>query len=165
MYLQIIAGLILVPFGTFGYLLINKFVSGEWLTFLIYQREYWGQNFGFFTENVKDGFVYIFAMDETMSINVWIPQTFLFFIYLGILMYTAKNLRVSYVLFSFAYILMSFSPTWLLSGSPYITGMFTLFIMLAIFVYKHKHLEVYLDFALTMMLCFYCIQFSLSRVY
>lgn len=165
MYLQIIACLILVPFGTFGYLLINKFVSGEWLTFLIYQREHWGQKFGFFAENVKNGFIYIFAMDKTMSINVWIPQTFLFFMSLGILMYTAKNLRVSYVLFSFAYILMSFSPTWLLSGSRYITGMFTLFIMLAIFVYKHKYLEVYLDFALTMMLCFYCIQFSLSRVY
>jgi Gpi18-like mannosyltransferase len=164
-YLQIIISLLLVPCGTFGYLLINKFVSGEWLTFLIYQKEHWGQNFGFFAENIKNSFILTFTMNEIMAVNVWIPQIILFFISFGILIYTAKNIRISYALFSFAYILMSFSPTWLLSGSRYITGMFTLFIMLSILVYKHKYLEIYLDFILTMLLCFYCIQFSLSRVY
>jgi len=164
-YFQIIIGLLLIPLGAFGYLLINKFISGEWLTFLIYQREHWGQNFGFFAENIKNGFTYIFTMKANMAVNVWIPQIFLFFISFGLLIYTARNMRVSYALFSFAYILMSFSPTWLLSGSRYIMGMFTLFIMLAIFIYKHKYLERYVDFISTMLLCFYCIQFSLSRVF
>ncbi len=164
-YLQMMISLLLVPLGTFGYLLLNKFVSGEWLTFLTYQKEHWVQSFGFFAENIKNGFINIFALDKIMAINVWIPQTFLFFISFGMLIYTFKNMRISYALFSFAYILISFSPTWLLSGSRYITGMFTLYIMFAIFVFKHKHLEKYLDFISTILLGFYCIQFSLSRVF
>jgi Gpi18-like mannosyltransferase len=164
-YLQMMISLLLVPFGTFGYLLLNKFVSGEWLTFLTYQKEHWIQNFGFFAENLKNGFINIFALGKIMAINVWIPQTFLFFLSFSILIHTFRNMRISYALFSFAYILISFSPTWLLSGSRYITGMFTLYIMLAIFVSKYKHLEKYLDFITTMLLCFYCIQFSLSRVF
>ncbi|MBD2177463.1 glycosyltransferase family 39 protein [Pseudanabaena sp. FACHB-1998] len=165
MSLRTIVSLLLIPCGTFTYLLINKLVSGNWLMFLTYQKEHWGQNLGFFTENLKNSFISIFTMNKVMAVNVWIPHIFLFFMGFGLLIYTVNKIRLSYTAFSFFYIIISYSPTWALSAPRYITGMFTLFIMLALLVNEYKYLEKYLDFILAILLCFYSIQFSLSRVF
>lgn len=46
--------LLLIPLGLGVYLIVNKSVTGNWFTFLIYQKEYWHQEFGFFAENLKN---------------------------------------------------------------------------------------------------------------
>jgi len=163
--IKIIISITLVPCGTFLYLLINKVVTGEWFKFLVYQRENWNQNLGFFPENLKNNFMNIFGMDAKLAVGVWVPQILLFFICFSLLIYMTNKIRVSYIAFSFFYIIVTYSPTWLLSGPRYISGMFTLFIMLAFLARKINMREKYIDLIMILLLCFYSIQFCLSNVF
>ncbi|MFZ5975464.1 MAG: hypothetical protein ACOYU3_08660, partial [Bacillota bacterium] len=125
------AWILVVPVGTFAYLLINKAITGDWLTFMVYQREHWSQQFGLFFLNVGTIFDQIPIRDFEMNAFLWIPQLVCIVLTLVLMLRTCKSQRISYVFFALAYFLVAIAPTWLLSAPRYIMAMAPLYFMLA----------------------------------
>ena len=121
---------LLVPAGTFAYLLVNKAVTGDWFRFLVYQREHWYQQFGLFFLNA--GTIYDqFALGDMEAIAfLWIPELVCIVLSLALMVRTFKTQRASYAFFSLAYFLVAIAPTWLLSAPRYIMAMVPLHFML-----------------------------------
>jgi Gpi18-like mannosyltransferase len=155
----------LVPFGFFIYLAINKYVTGEWFKFLEYQKEHWHQSFGFFGNNLDNHFINISKMEWRLAVGIWIPQIILFFLAFILLIYNINKMKLSYIIYSFTYIIISYSPTWLLSGPRYLAGLFTLYVMFANFEYRFKYINIFVNLIFLILLCFYSIQFYLWNVY
>lgn len=153
--------LLIIPYGTLVYLFINKIVTGNWFEFLKIQKEHWSNSFGFFAENLKNHVLNMLAYDPSFRISLWIPQVVTFFFVIGLTIYGVKKLRTSYAAYMLAYILVSFSPTWLLSGPRYIAGLFPIYILLAIAA-KNKVVDSILTIVFTMLLSFYAIAFALG---
>lgn len=122
---------LLVPVGTFAYLLINKLVTGDWFTFMVYQREHWYQEFGLFFLNVGTIFSQISPAEPDMNAFLWIPELVCIVLTLVVMVRTCKTQRISYVYFALAYFLAAIAPTWLLSAPRYIMAMVPLYFMLA----------------------------------
>ena len=155
---------LLVPCGTALYLLANKLTYGDWFKFLSFQDENWHQRFGFFAKNIKD-FVYNIASREIrLSLGVFAPNLIIFFLCMVLLILTVRKLRLSYLAYTLAYVLVSFSPTWLLSGPRYISGMFTLYIMLALTIRKDSSKKL-TEGILCILLVFFAVLFTLNGVY
>lgn len=160
-----ILSLALVPLGYFLYLALNKCVTGNWFKFLQYQKENWHQSFGFFAGNVEKHYLNIFYMEWKTSVGIWIPQLILFFLVAALLIYNINRMRLSYSAYTLSYIIISYSATWLLSGPRYLSGMFTLYIMLSNVRCRFKSINVIIDVLFIFLLCFYSIQFYLWNVY
>ncbi|MDF2652598.1 MAG: putative integral rane protein [Paenibacillus sp.] len=162
-----IFGVILPVVGTCLYLLINKLVSGDWFRFLFHQKDHWGQTFGFFAENLAEhmnrALTYHNALFNT---GVYLPQIILFFVSFGLLIYMTNKMRLSYILFSFSYLIISYSASALLSGGRYVSGMFTLYMFLAYIYNKlNPNYRVYMDWLLLFFLLFFTVVFGLNYVF
>jgi Gpi18-like mannosyltransferase len=128
----------LLALAGFGiYLCINKWVSGEWFAFIKYQNENWHNTFGFFADNVQIGFQRIFGPGISWVLGTWLPEFCIFFVAAAFLAVSARRIAPSYIVYSVAYLVISYSPTLLLSGSRYVAAMFPLFICMALFVRGH----------------------------
>jgi len=127
--------LVVVGFGI--YLCINKWLSGDWFAFVTYQTENWHNNFGFFADNMQVGFGRIFGPGVRWVLGTWLPEFCIFFVAAGFLAASARTLAPSYIVYSVAYLVVSYSPTLLLSGSRYVAAMFPLFMAMALFVRGH----------------------------
>jgi len=127
--------LVLVGFGI--YLCINKWLSGDWFAFVKYQTENWHNNFGFFADNMEIGFRRIFGPGVRWVLGTWLPEFCVFFVAATFLAASARKLAPSYIVYAVAYLVISYSPTLLLSGSRYVAALFPLFIAMALFVRGH----------------------------
>ena len=156
--------LALVPLGLAVYLGINKYVTGDWFTFLRYQREHWHNNFGFFIENLQNIFVRIFEPDVKIAVGTWLPE-FVFFIVAVLFIASAvRKVAPSYIIYSIAYLIISYSPTWLLSGPRYLAALFPLFIFMALYTRDHPFRQQVLDMSLMLLLGLYTVLFTQSLV-
>ena len=155
---------LLVPCGTVLYLLVNKLTYGDWFRFLSFQKENWSQRFGFFAHNIRDFVFNIVNREIRLALGVFAPNLIIFFLCMVLLILTIPKLRLSYIAYTFAYVLISFSPTWLLSGPRYISGMFTLYIMLAVTV-KSSLSKKLLENILCVFLMFFAVLFTMNGVY
>jgi Gpi18-like mannosyltransferase len=153
--------------GIFLYLCINKWVSGDWFRFLSYQREHWQQRIGFFADNLYDT-VYrtIYWHSPPYALGIWIPEAVLFFASFALLIYMTNKTRLSGLAFSFAYLLISFSPTGLLSGARYAGGLFTLYLYMGRASLNLPRVgRMFLQGSLLFLLLFYSVLFSLGFVF
>lgn len=157
--------LCLVPCGILIYLIVNKVVTGDWFTFLDIQKNNWGQSFGFFATNVKNAFMQILQRDVSFAVGISIPTLAIFFLSSIALLMGIKHLSTSYILYGLVLLLISFSPTWLLSGPRYVFAVFPLFIITALWVDKKPHLEQAVDYILISFLTLYCIMFLRGIVF
>jgi Gpi18-like mannosyltransferase len=106
-----ISVMLLVPYGTFLYLLVNKVCYGDWFKFLQYQNENWSNKLGFFAENIRNYFMELTYRDIKLCLGVFIPNIVIFFLCAILIIYNSKKLRLSYLLYAITYLLVSFSPT------------------------------------------------------
>jgi dolichol kinase len=112
--------LLLIPLGSACYLFINYWITGNPLQFLIHQKEHWHQSFGLFFENLRMHAEYGLVFDQN-SFVIWWPQIIGFFLAMGLTIYMGlKKMHATYAVYALCYIIISFSPTWLLSGSRYL---------------------------------------------
>lgn len=164
---QSLGALVLPPLGIGIYLLINKVVSGNWLQFLVYQREHWKQKFGFFADLLASHAGRLFRSDTVhYAFSIWLPGIVLFLLTLILLIVFARKLRLSYAAFALLYIVISFSPTGLLSGPRYASGLFVLYLLIALAARKiPQDSRWVLDFVFSFLLCFYAILFILKLVF
>ncbi len=154
----------LIPTGILIYLLLNKWVSGDWFRFLVYQQENWYQGFGYFAHNLAGIFNRIQSDNHNLAMGTWWPTLIGFFAAVALIMSSMRRVPCSYIIYSLCYLVISYSPTWLLSGPRYLMGMFPLFIFIALGAKKHKVLECLLDISLGMLLALFIILFFRSGV-
>lgn len=110
------------------YLLINNYIFGNPFQFMIFQKEHWGQQFGFFANTLQMSIEQTNRFPAGMAYFQWIPQVIAFFIGIAAAGYLAFKRHISLAAWLFAYTFVSFSATWLLSGNRYMTAAFPVFI-------------------------------------
>ena len=153
----------LMPMGFIGYLIINKVVSGSFFGYLVHQKEYWNQQFGFFARNIANMFNQIMhGGNFAESAICWIPQIIVFFLSLVLLAFSYKKMRNSYFIYTFFYLFVSFSPTALISIPRYVMTAFPLYFRVGN-LYKYKYLDLLISFVCIFLLCFFALLFTRER--
>lgn len=120
--------------GTFGYLLINKLVWGDWFKFMEFQRDVWYQQFGSFFDTAAtqtDQLFLTLGTENDAALGLWLPNLLFVFGALLVLVFSARTLRTSYTLYFAAYFALTCSATWLLSAPRYLTVLTALPLALA----------------------------------
>ena len=120
--------------GTFGYLLINKLLWGEWFKFMEFQRENWYQTFGPFFGTVAmqtDQLVASIGGSAESALGLWLPNLLYIFGALAVLIFSARTMKPTYTLYFAAYILVTCGATWLLSAPRYLTVLVSIPLALA----------------------------------
>ena len=126
-YLACLLRMAVVFSGFFLYLAVNRAVTGSAFTYLTYQRENWYQSAGAFWESTANTAHY-FATTRGDGdwLWTWGFQLFAMFYGYALLAFRQGDLPFSLAAFSFVYVAVVFSPTWLLSGARYLYGLFAL---------------------------------------
>lgn len=130
----IAACFLLIPAGLFSYLCVNKVITGDWFTFMDYQKEHWYNTFGFFGENLMHHIERIFSGPWNDIVTVFLPNVAAFLFSLGMLLYGVRKVPGAYLAYGIVYLIVAYSPTWLLSGGRYMMVLFPLWGILALAV-------------------------------
>ena len=154
---------VLIPMGTFVYLLINKILFGNWNEFIVFQKKDFNNSFGNVFENIKWITQSAISPNDEFRLTYWIPCVISFLLVSFLIFYSIGKIRLSYSAYMLVFLLVSFSPTWLLSGSRYILSLAPIYISLSV-ISKRKKLDMVLTFASTMLLGFYTLAFLMGRV-
>ncbi|QLG89693.1 glycosyltransferase family 39 protein [Chitinibacter bivalviorum] len=118
--------------GFAGYLFLNWTIFGNPFQFKIAQQQNWSQSFGFFADNIANIFQGVLTDTHSMVFGIWFPTIICFFAACYLLWWGRHRLPASYQAYSLVYLLISFSPTWLLSGPRYMSVLFPLAILTAL---------------------------------
>ena len=132
---------LLVPVGFLCYLRINYVVSGNAFQFLVYQREHWGQQLGWFFETAgyqTDLMIQKWFEDKELFFGLWLPNVLWHFGALALFALGAKKLRPSYGAWFIAYFMIAIGTTWLLSGPRYLLAMPVIAILLGLLTEKRR---------------------------
>ena len=157
---------LIVLMGFVGYLVVNKQVTGDFFTFLDYQQQNWGNHFSFFANNVGEIYNRIYTEDKfRMIMGVWAPVVVLFFVCVTLMVHAAKKLPLSYTVYGLCMLVVSYSPSWLLSGPRYTAVIFPIFVGLAFFVRNRPNMDQLLTVGSTGLLGLYAFLFSRHAVY
>lgn len=151
--------LILIPLGSGIYLFMNRMITGDFFTFLIYQKEHWHQNFGFLWHNLQNMVINILTWPPKDKVSLWIPQFLLFWFSIFIFFYLIKKIRISYLIYFAIYLFIAYSPTWLLSGPRYLLGAFPLYIGLGL-ISENQTIDFICSFLMILFLAFYILAFT-----
>lgn len=122
---------VLISFGM--YLLINKVVSGNWFQFLVYQKEHWHSSYTIIYKALSSQISYlIHEQNLIFQLGIWMPQTLTFFFSIGLIIVGYfQKIRLSYLAYWLTHLIISFSTSWLLSGTRFLLPMFTVYLVLA----------------------------------
>jgi len=149
----------LIALGFFLYLLLNKWITGDWFRFLTYLREHWHQDFGFFAQNIQNQFTMALTWKPIDRLALWVPQLSLLLLSMVAILASLRTMRLSYLAYMFTLVFVSFSATWLLSGPRYTTTMFPIYIFLAR-ISENEILDGILTFFSLTMLCVYALAYT-----
>jgi hypothetical protein len=132
--------ILLIPAGFAAYCAMNLAVTGDPFRFLAYQREHWSNAFGFFAQNIRGMAAQAFSYEKPgYRFTLMILQPAIFLSALAFLFAAArKRISSSVLAYSLAYLVISYSPTWLLSGARYSTALFFIPITLALHTKKKE---------------------------
>jgi len=121
--------------GSGAYMLLNWYISGDPLRFMYYQSNHWYNNTQYFGTTMMTQFRNIVNFQDQILINAtFVPNILAFAFAIAMLMYAhAKKLNLTFIVFALGYTLVSFAPSWLLSGGRYVAACAVLFIFLAHF--------------------------------
>ena len=119
--LSCMAQVMIVFSGLFIYWGINYAVTGDAFTYLVYQRENWYQEAGSFWETAATTMQYVLlVVGEDDWFFCWVTQLMAMFAVYVLLVLKGKKLPFDLAAYSFVYIAVVLSPTWLLSGPRYL---------------------------------------------
>lgn len=155
--------ILLIPLGMFIYLLINKVVLGDWFRFMEYQAKVFHNQFGFFANTIYYITECSLNLQDQFRFTYSIPALVSFLIVIIMLFYSFKRIRLSYIAYALAYLVVSFSPSWLLSGSRYISALAPLFLMFAEFATDRSKDNI-LTLSFTCLLGAFTLAFLTGRV-
>ena len=135
-------GQMLVVFaGLFLYWGINYAVTGDPLMYLTYQRENWFQQAGSFWQSTANTMAYfILTVGEGDWLWTWGFQLLCMGYIYALLAFRQKRLPFDLAAYSFVYVAVVLSPTWLLSGPRYLYALCVLPILQAQ-AHKGRHMH------------------------
>ena len=122
---------LLIPMGTLIYLWINKDISGDWFKFLEYQKNHWSQTAILFTDNIVNIRQRLDFNNPGMTIGSWLPSMFTYVSFLILIVVAAFKLPTAYTIYAITFFIISYSPSWLLSGPRYVYVLFPVYMALA----------------------------------
>lgn len=116
------AGQMLLVFaGLFVYWGVNFTVTGDAFTYLVYQRENWFQQPGSFWQSAANTMHYFLTtVGEGDWLYTWGFQLLCMAYVFALLAFGQKHLPFDLAAYSFVYVAVVLSPTWLLSGPRYL---------------------------------------------
>jgi 4-amino-4-deoxy-L-arabinose transferase-like glycosyltransferase len=113
--------LLLPLLGTACYLLLNLRVDGDPFSFVT-QQDHWSQGFLWFPKTLW------YVLQNTWNypvpairLEIWIPEALLFFLFAGVLLLSWRREPSRYTLYAFAYLILNYSLSWLLSAGRYLS--------------------------------------------
>lgn len=129
-----------IALGTFVYLMINFYVTGNAFIFMQYQREHWYHENCYFAKTVVDILKNaLFGVNyEHLRISIWIPSAVIIVGYIILLVYSVRRHKNMYILYMTAYLVINTSVTWLISAPRYMSAALPAFIVLAEMTEKIK---------------------------
>ena len=132
---------LLVFCGLFIYWAINWAVTGDLMMYLTYQRENWYQEAGSFWQSAEQTMYYILStFGEDDWLFTWVFQGLAMAYLYVLLAFEQKKLPFDLAAYSFVYVAVVLSPTWLLSGARYLYALCALPLMQAsVFRKKDAH--------------------------
>lgn len=132
---------LLVFCGLFIYWAINWAVTGDPMMYLTYQRENWYQEAGSFWQSAGQTMYYILStFGEDDWLFTWVFQGLAMAYMYTMLAFEQKKLPFDLAAYSFVYVAVVLSPTWLLSGARYLYALCALPLMQAsVFRKKDAH--------------------------
>ena len=155
--------MVMIPLGTLVYFMINEILFGSWNEFLVYQKKYFRNSFGNVFENIKRITQSALSPEDAFRLTYWIPFVLSFLLVMVLIFYSIGRLRISYSAYMLVFLLISFSPSWLLSGARYILSLVPIYISLSVLA-KRREVDMILTFASTLLLGFYTLAFLMGRV-
>ncbi|MFL0800180.1 MAG: hypothetical protein K6L80_07025 [Agarilytica sp.] len=155
--------LILCGFG--AYLAVNKGVSGDWFQFLEYQKVNWGQEVMFFADNIANIYNRVGNGSTMMAMGTWIPSVSVFVFCLGMMLCMARVLPTPYVIYSVLFFVVSYSPSWLISGARYMFALFPVYMVLARLISHRRQISQYVDTVFLFYTMIICMAFIKHNVY
>ena len=140
--IESICSLITSVFGTLGYLLINKVVTGNALMFLEYQESHWNQSIGYFFNTPRYMWNYSLVWLERGKLRTALVLGYITilscFLSLEIYLKKARELPVSYSVFFIFYFVVAMGCTWLLSAVRYLSVLLPLIAAIALIPKKRS---------------------------
>ena len=130
--------------GSLAYLGLNAAVAGDPLAFTVMQ-EHWSQDFCW----ISDTLWYVLQnalsyYDEAIRVQIWIPTLLLFAAFFALLWYACGRFRSMYTLYAFAYLVLNYSLSWLLSAGRYLSCALPFFLFAAALTEKRPRLTALL---------------------
>lgn len=148
----LLPGLKCVPMlsGIGVYLGINLLVEGDAFIFMRYQKEHWTHSIGPIWETVRYMLDYVTSEPfSEMSLCIWWPQLILLVLQIGVIVYgLVIKLRPAYIVYVAVFMLVTYSSTWLISGSRYTLSSVPIFIILGILLVRLRRARVLICCAL-----------------
>ena len=118
--------------GFAAYLAVNQIVTGDPFTYLIYQRENWYQEPGSFWDSTANTMHYFLStVGEGDWLYTWGFQLLCMLIIYLLLAFGGSRIPFDLAAYSFVYVAVVLSPTWLLSAPRYLYALCALPILLA----------------------------------
>ncbi len=155
--------LILCGFG--AYLAVNKGVSGDWFQFMEYQRVNWGQEVMFFADNIANIYNRVGNGSSMMAMGTWIPSVSVFVFCLAMMLCMTRVLPTAYVIYSVLFFVVSYSPSWLISGARYMFALFPVYMVLARLISDRRQISQYVDTIFLFYTMIICMAFIKHNVY
>lgn len=121
--------LFIVPIGTLLYLWINHSVTGDPLIFMQYQNSHWHQQLSWFFSTAATQAGYAVSYFSEMPEVFWglsVPNLFVGFFSVLLILFCRNRLRASYTLWFIVYFMICYGTSWLLSGPRYMSVFFPL---------------------------------------
>ncbi|MBQ2947363.1 MAG: hypothetical protein IJD94_00140 [Clostridia bacterium] len=127
------AGQVLLVFaGLFVYWAVNWVVTGDPMTYLAYQRENWYQQPGSFWGSAANTmFYFLIGREGSDWLWTWGFQLLCMLVVFLLLAFRQKDLPFDLAAYSFVYVAVVLSPTWLLSGARYLYALCALPLLLS----------------------------------
>jgi len=130
--LSCLGQVLLVFSGLFIYWLINWMVTGDPMTYLVYQKENWYQEPGSFWGSTANTMHYFLdTIGDSDWLYTWGFQLLCMLGIYALLAFRAQALPFDLAAYSFVYVAVVLSPTWLLSAPRYLYALCALPLMLA----------------------------------
>ena len=118
--------------GLFAYWLINAAVTGNPMMYLTYQKENWYQQPGSFWGSTMNTVRYFLSgVGESDWLWTWGFQLLCMLVIYLMMAFCTPSLPFDLAAYSFVYVAVVLSPTWLLSGARYLYALCTFPMMLA----------------------------------
>lgn len=123
---------LIIPFGTVIYLIINYICTGDPFAFLQYEETIWNQHSQFFGITLNT--IWHYASDANKSLvtryAIWIPQIFTISFCALNMLYGVNKTRTMYMGYLIPYLIINISASWPISGGRYMSAALPMFMIM-----------------------------------